>query len=179
MISISSCGVRVDTWGPGRRYVIQTQGCTHKCRGCPRRDLWSIVGGTHAKISAIVADIKKHNVNDVTIVGAEPLIQLEQLAELVRMLRLELPKINIWIYTAYTLNEIINILRSNVVVETLLYNVNVIVARLDLPEPTIIETSYHKCKAPHCAYRVQKAEDGSFGFINVTDENMLLPTICG
>jgi anaerobic ribonucleoside-triphosphate reductase activating protein len=89
--------------GDGARYVVFTQGCGHRCRGCQNPETWDFDGGTEVPVSEIAADYKAHRLLDgITLSGGDPFYQQD---ECLRLLDL-LPGVNVWIYTGYELDEI-------------------------------------------------------------------------
>ena len=66
--------------GPGTRYCIWVQGCSHHCKGCQAPHTWSHSGGTLIKVSKIINDIKNQkDIEGVTFLGGEPFEQAESL----------------------------------------------------------------------------------------------------
>lgn len=98
--------------GEGYRIVMFTQGCPHHCRGCHNSTTWKIDGG----IEYSVHEISEHILNmyekgkgffrGVTISGGDPLIQKEELIELLSILKKNEPDLNIWIYTGFDTEEV-------------------------------------------------------------------------
>lgn len=71
-------GTKVE--GPGKRYCIWVQGCSHHCKGCQAPHTWSHSGGSIVKISKIIEDIKSQKeIEGVTFLGGEPFEQAEPL----------------------------------------------------------------------------------------------------
>ncbi len=69
--------------GPGIRYVVFAQGCSHNCPGCHNPETHSFNGGRIIEISTITDDIKKNPLLDgITLSGGEPFEQAEGFAEL-------------------------------------------------------------------------------------------------
>lgn len=80
--------------GPGIRFVIFMQGCSLKCKYCQNRDTWDINGGTEYTVEEIFNKILRYknyimNNGGVTISGGEPLLQVEFLIELFKLLKKE------------------------------------------------------------------------------------------
>ena len=89
--------------GIGIRDVLFLQGCEHHCKGCHNPQTWSTLHGVEADVS-LVAERLRDNGNNVTISGGEPLLQYNELIQLLRILKED--NINIWLYTGFTLEEI-------------------------------------------------------------------------
>ncbi len=86
--------------GPGLRYSVFVQGCTHRCPGCHNPESQPADGGYLESIEKIVADIEANKlVHDVTLSGGEPFEQAAACAELAR--RLKEKGYGIWTYSGY------------------------------------------------------------------------------
>lgn len=73
--------------GPGFRYVVFTQGCLHKCKGCHNPETHDLNLGTIYSIDEIVEDIKKNPlIKGITISGGEPFMQAKEVSNLVSKL---------------------------------------------------------------------------------------------
>ncbi len=97
--------------GPGLRYAIFVQGCTHGCPGCHNPDSQPHEGGTMTTVDALLADIRANGlVHDVTFSGGEPFEQAAACAELAR--RLKDLGYGIWTYTGYRYEDLVRIAAS-------------------------------------------------------------------
>lgn len=80
--------------GAGRRVGVWVQGCALECPGCASVDTWNRdLGARHEPAelaAALVAQIKRDDLDGLTITGGEPLDQAEQVAELVTEVRMQL-----------------------------------------------------------------------------------------
>lgn len=93
--------------GPGVRYTIFTQGCSHNCRGCHNPATHDYNAGTPVEPGEIIADLRQFKYLDaVTLSGGEPLDQPEAVLELVT--RLKDFNYNVLIFSGYTFDEIMN-----------------------------------------------------------------------
>lgn len=93
--------------GAGIRYVIFTQGCPHNCPGCHNPQTHPFSGGAPADIPAILAELKEDPLlKGVTFSGGEPFCQAAELAELAKQIRKELPRLDITVYSGYTLEQL-------------------------------------------------------------------------
>jgi len=70
--------------GPGKRYTIWVQGCSIRCDGCRNLDTWSFKKNEEIEIDEIVEDIKKSNIDGITITGGEPLDQYLEILDLIK-----------------------------------------------------------------------------------------------
>lgn len=93
--------------GPGIRFTVFTQGCSHKCPGCHNPQTHDFSGGREFTVDALLDMIQKDPLLDgLTLTGGEPFAQAEQcalLAEKVRALGLD-----VWTYTGYTFEQLLD-----------------------------------------------------------------------
>lgn len=93
--------------GPGTRYVVFFQGCTHRCEKCQNPDTWDIEKGKIYDTDDIVNDILSTKYLDgVTFSGGDPLLQAKALSEMCKKLKEK--NINIWCYTGWTYEALEN-----------------------------------------------------------------------
>lgn len=92
--------------GKGIRRVLFAQGCPHNCRGCFSPHTHSYTDGALVDMDEIIHDIKRNPLlRGVTFSGGEPWDQADKfayIAEKVKGLGL-----NIWCYTGYTIEYIL------------------------------------------------------------------------
>ena len=94
------------TDGEGIRYVVFCQGCPHHCEGCHNPSSWDFNAGIEVSIKDIISQIKQNDLLDgVTFSGGEPFMQVKALIALSKLLK---PRYNIWLYTGYLYEDIIN-----------------------------------------------------------------------
>lgn len=92
--------------GPGIRTVIYLQGCSKRCPGCHNPSTWDYNGGQLVTEEYLLQEIDSDFLADgVTFSGGEPFDQAKALISLVKKIK-ERNK-NIWIYTGYTVEEIL------------------------------------------------------------------------
>lgn len=70
--------------GPDIRFAIWTQGCSIQCRGCANKHMWDKNLGQEYETDELVGLIKayKDKIDGITILGGEPLDQMEPVAEI-------------------------------------------------------------------------------------------------
>ena len=91
--------------GPGLRFAVFVQGCSHGCPGCHNPESQPCGGGTVRDIDDLVAEIAANKLaQGVTISGGEPFEQAAACAELARRCR-ELG-LNVWTYSGYTYEQL-------------------------------------------------------------------------
>ncbi|MEG0918440.1 MAG: anaerobic ribonucleoside-triphosphate reductase activating protein [Anaerovoracaceae bacterium] len=94
------------TDGPGIRFAVFCQGCTHHCPGCHNEETWAIGGGKDVTIDKIMEEIKKDPIlSGVTFSGGEPFLQAEGFLELAKRIKSE-TKLNIMIFTGFLIEEL-------------------------------------------------------------------------
>lgn len=92
--------------GPGLRYAVFVQGCTHACPGCHNPDSQPACEGMLVPIDDIVTSVAENGlVQGVTISGGEPFEQAEACAELACRVR-ELG-LGVWTYSGYRFEDLI------------------------------------------------------------------------
>jgi len=92
--------------GPGLRYTIFTQGCSHVCLGCHNPGSHDYNAGYLKDSNEIVKDIDQNSLLDgVTFSGGEPMEQAEACYHLAK----EIAKrgLHIIIYSGYTFEELL------------------------------------------------------------------------
>lgn len=113
--------------GPKLRYVLFLQGCPHKCDGCQNQHTWGYDGGKDMSVEEVLKDIEKSMplINGVTISGGEPFEQPEELYNLLLELTITHPSLNVWIYTGYKYEELLD--KDNEYIKGILSCTNVLV----------------------------------------------------
>lgn len=98
-------GVR-DVLGPGERAVVWVQGCTLRCPGCMVPETWSPAGGRLIEATELAREILAAGSADgVTVSGGEPMQQPAAVAEFLAEVRAA--GRDVWLYTGYTLEELL------------------------------------------------------------------------
>mgnify|MGYP003300243641 CR=1 FL=1 len=93
--------------GTGLRMVVWTQGCPHHCPGCHNPQTHDYNGGALVDIDQIADEIIKYPLkNGVTLSGGEPFAQPKEILYLVK--RLKDHNINIWSFSGYTFEQLLN-----------------------------------------------------------------------
>lgn len=123
--------------GKGMRYVVFTQGCPHGCKGCHNPQTHDFAGGTVYNTDKIVADFKKDPLlSGITLSGGEPVCQAEACMELAKGAKTA--KLNVWMYSGYTYEEILSLASENNAIKELLNHVDVLVdGKFILEEKTL------------------------------------------
>lgn len=92
--------------GPGLRFVIFVQGCPHNCPGCHNPNTHPFGTGTDISVDELYERIRCNTlIRGVTFSGGEPFCQAKALANLGK--RLRAAGYNIFIYSGYTLEKLL------------------------------------------------------------------------
>lgn len=95
-------GTTVD--GPGFRTAIYFSGCRHQCRGCHNPQSWDPENGHEMTVKDIMKIVDEEDF-DVTFSGGDPLFDPLSIIPLLEELKKS--NRNIWIYTGYTWEDIL------------------------------------------------------------------------
>lgn len=91
--------------GPGLRYTVFVQGCTHRCPGCHNPESQPALGGTVSTVDELLARIEANGlVHNVTLSGGEPFEQPVACAELAE--RLKQNGYGVWAYSGYRYEDL-------------------------------------------------------------------------
>lgn len=94
--------------GNGIRTVIWTQGCPHNCFGCHNKTTHDFNGGALIDIEDIKEEIDNLLFQDgITFSGGDPMCQSEACLELAKYAKNK--GLNIWCYTGYTFEQLLEI----------------------------------------------------------------------
>lgn len=94
--------------GEGVRNSLYVSGCMFHCKGCYNAATWSFKAGipyTKELEEQIMADLAKPYVQGLTLLGGEPFLNTGILIPLVKRIRKELPEKDIWSWTGYIWEE--------------------------------------------------------------------------
>ena len=87
--------------GPGIRFTIFFQGCTHNCYKCHNPNTHDINKGKEISVDQLICNIKElPYIDGVTLSGGDPLMQIEECVELCK--KIKQLNLNIMVYTGYT-----------------------------------------------------------------------------
>lgn len=92
--------------GPGIRFTVFFQGCTHNCYKCHNPDTHDINNGKEMSVDEIINKLKDVPYTDgVTLSGGDPLMQIEECIELCK--KIKQMDLNIMVYTGYTYENLL------------------------------------------------------------------------
>lgn len=112
--------------GIGLRMTVFTQGCPHHCHGCHNPQTHALDGGkviTVAEIADMV--IEDPLLDGVTFSGGEPFLQSAPLAAFAAWLHKR--GLNVWCYSGYTYEQLIELAQNDMDVSSLLARTDVLV----------------------------------------------------
>ena len=106
--------------GPGIRVSLFVSGCEIKCPGCFNKELQDFNYGkqfTEETIKEILEYLSHPHVRGLTILGGEPLSpsNVDTVWTLVKRTRFRFPDKDIWCYTGYKYEDLLNIMNSSTV----------------------------------------------------------------
>ncbi len=98
--------------GEGVRVTLFVSGCTNQCEGCFQPETWDFSYGnpfTKETEDEILEMLKPNYINGLTLLGGEPFEPENQRALLpfVKRVRAQYPQKNIWAFTGFTLEQLL------------------------------------------------------------------------
>jgi anaerobic ribonucleoside-triphosphate reductase activating protein len=85
-LNIAATNAVTEAEGPGRRFAIWTMGCPFRCPDCCNAHLQPLEGGRVVDVLDLLEDIatarREHDIEGVTVIGGEPMIQVPALSQL-------------------------------------------------------------------------------------------------
>ena len=112
--------------GDGIRRVFFSQGCSHNCKGCFNPETHDFNGGKDLDMNELIKDVLKNPIlKGVTFSGGDPFERAEEFAYMAKEFKKE--NINIWSYTGYTFEYIMDNLDKRIGWTDLINNIDVLV----------------------------------------------------
>lgn len=112
--------------GPGLRFVIFAQGCSHHCRGCHNPETWEPAGGHETSIKELLDGIRSNPLlKGVTLSGGDPFMQAGMLGKLALQVK-EMGK-DVITYTGYTWEQLIGMAEKDKGIKALLDKTDILV----------------------------------------------------
>ena len=96
--------------GEGVRCSLYLSGCKFHCEGCYNQATWNFRYGspyTKELEERIMTDLSQSYVQGLTLLGGEPFLNTGVALPLVKRIRAELPEKDIWSWTGYTWEELL------------------------------------------------------------------------
>ena len=112
--------------GPGMRREVFAQGCKHKCEGCFNPETHSFDGGEIMDMDKLIKDVLDNPMlKGVTFSGGDPIEQAHSFAYMAKAFKKA--NLNIWCYTGYTFEKLLELMKKNENIRMLLNNIDVLV----------------------------------------------------
>ena len=115
--------------GEGIRTVVFFSGCNKFCKGCQNEGLQDFKAGYDISIDDLVEKILENRamIDGVTLSGGDPLYpgNVLEVYEFIMIIKNKYPNKNIWLYTGYTLEQLV--LKDNIFINGILNNIDVLV----------------------------------------------------
>lgn len=112
--------------GEGIRCVLWTQGCPHNCLGCHNPKTHSLSGGLLSDTDAIIKQLDSlKGQTGITFSGGDPMIQPKACTIIAEYAKAK--KLNVWCYTGYTFEELLEKSKNNPEIYEFLTNIDVLV----------------------------------------------------
>ena len=95
--------------GLGFRVTLWVSGCIHHCKGCQNSETWDFNSGrefTDDDKEIIFKTLSLPYIKGITLSGGDPLCSYDDILLLVKEIKNNFPKKDIWLYTGYTLEFI-------------------------------------------------------------------------
>ena len=113
--------------GPGKRFAIWVQGCKRRCPGCCNPEMQEIKRNKVVAVDDIISLIKKsveeHQIEGVSFIGGEPVLQAQGLAEVAEWCQRQ--NLSVLMFTGYMYEDLMNM--ENEYVQKLLENIDLLV----------------------------------------------------
>lgn len=120
------------TNGKGICVSFWAQGCPFHCRGCHNPETWDYEGGLENSeehlLNTIILAIKANGIKrNLSILGGEPLDKRNRvfIEKLVRRARAEYPNIKIFLWTGYTLENLVS--NNETIISNILSKIDVLI----------------------------------------------------
>ena len=112
--------------GPGMRRVFFAQGCKHKCEGCFNPETHSFDDGEIMDMDKLIKDVLDNPMlKGVTFSGGDPIEQAHSFAYMAKAFKNS--NLNIWCYTGYTFEELLEAMKVDTSLRDFLNNIDVLV----------------------------------------------------
>ena len=104
--------------GEGIGIALFVQGCHFHCDGCFQPETWAFDGGekwTENVEQDFIQLANKPYITRISILGGEPLCDenVREVYQLIHKLKMTYPNKDIWLYTGYTLGDILTTYNNN------------------------------------------------------------------
>lgn len=128
--------------GEGMRAVLWTQGCPHKCPGCHNPITHDFDGGFITDVEFLKEELSANMKyqDGITLSGGDPFMQVSAVLEIAKHVK-SLGK-NVWAYTGFTFEKLLEISEKNPRMLELLNNIDVLVDGKFIQEEKSLDLYY-------------------------------------
>ena len=117
--------------GEGLRVVLWVSGCSHHCHACQNAVTWDSNDGLvfdDAAKKEIFDELEKDWCSGITLSGGDPLFLGNrcEISKLVKEIREKFKDKTIWLYTGYTFEELLEQMKTDKDLDTILNNIDVL-----------------------------------------------------
>lgn len=118
--------------GTGVRTTLFVSGCRNHCEGCFQPETWDFDDGqlfTVETENEIISSVEPDYIEGLTLLGGDPFEPENQfrLIEFLRRFRMKCPSKNIWAYTGYLLEDLMDSKKNTPVTHEMLSYIDVLV----------------------------------------------------
>ena len=118
--------------GEGLRVVLWVSGCEIGCKNCHNQITWNPDYGvefTEESKQEIFNELDKDYISGITFTGGHPLHpnNINTIHDLIMEIKEKYPDKNIWLYTGYTIEYLIEKSYNDKILDSILRNINVLV----------------------------------------------------
>lgn len=112
--------------GEGIRSVIWFQGCSHNCKGCHNPETHDLNGGFEIKLTELLDKVSKLEYQSgITLSGGDPFFQPYAACEVAKYAHEN--NMNVWAYTGFTFEQLLQIIDKNNDIRDLLNNIDILI----------------------------------------------------
>ena len=96
--------------GPGKRFAIWVQGCNRRCAGCCNKEMQELKEKYIVDVKDIITLIEKskneNNIEGITLLGGEPILQAEGLKEIASWCKNT--NLSVMLFSGFLYSELVN-----------------------------------------------------------------------
>lgn len=126
-LNLASIRLCTESEGPGKRFAIWVQGCERRCSGCCNPDMQeirkNIVVDTKDLIELIHRTMLCNQIEGLSFIGGEPILQAEGLSEVARWAHSV--GLTVMVFTGYLFEELVEMNNRNI--DELISNIDLLV----------------------------------------------------
>lgn len=108
LLNIAAIRECVESEGIGKRFAIWTQGCLKRCKNCCNPNMQPFIKRNLIDTDILIKEIKlskeRYNIEGVTLIGGEPILQSKGLSCIAKYCKEN--KLSVILFSGYTLEEI-------------------------------------------------------------------------